>query len=259
MYDSPQCHKWIAKPIARVHSSSMKCQVPPKKTTFTGAVISVASDDFQQIVDLNGRDLCLNSSRDQTGIVSEDIDLYRSIRVSIDGIDACGLLRVGARFHGCQRSGQRRIYNITVVILAVVISTGYISGFMTSSAPDDSYTPMTTYFEGEIVDGKSHKFKTPQAHPWSSTTRTDFAQWNRLPPFQQFASSFRRDSNFPKDTKFLQRTGSDHVFMRWKEQRLSDSRVQGVPGADFDGFYYICCDQKEGKIDGIYYNAYKKR
>lgn len=162
---SPQCHKWITKPIAQIHSSPMKRQVPPKKATFTGAVISVASDDVQQIVDLSGRELCLNSNQDQTGTVSEDIDLYRSIRICVDGIDACGLLRVGARFHGCQRSGQRQIYNITVVILAVIISTGYISGFMTSSAPDDSYAPMTTYFEGEIVDGKTHKFVTPRTYP----------------------------------------------------------------------------------------------
>jgi hypothetical protein len=47
----------------------------------------------------------------------------------------------------------------------------------------------------------------------------------------------------------------DVVFMRWKEHFLvPDHRVEGITGASFAGFYYICYNKRTGDINGYYYH-----
>ena len=49
---------------------------------------------------------------------------------------------------------------------------------------------------------------------------------------------------------------ADHIFMRWKEWFLvPDHRVTSIQGASFEGFYYICFNQVEGRVSGIYFHA----
>ena len=44
--------------------------------------------------------------------------------------------------------------------------------------------------------------------------------------------------------------------MRWKEKFLvPDYRVKEISGASFEGFYYICFNQIDGAISGIYYHS----
>ena len=44
--------------------------------------------------------------------------------------------------------------------------------------------------------------------------------------------------------------------MRWKELFLvPDHRVKSISGASFEGFYYICFDQRVGAVSGIYFHA----
>ena len=44
--------------------------------------------------------------------------------------------------------------------------------------------------------------------------------------------------------------------MRWKEYFLvPDHRVRTISGASFEGFYYICFNQIEGTVTGIYFHA----
>lgn len=44
--------------------------------------------------------------------------------------------------------------------------------------------------------------------------------------------------------------------MRWKEYFLvPDHRVRSISGASFEGFYYICFNQVEGTVAGIYFHA----
>lgn len=44
--------------------------------------------------------------------------------------------------------------------------------------------------------------------------------------------------------------------MRWKEYFLvPDHRVKSISGASFEGFYYICFDQRKGSVSGIYFHA----
>lgn len=50
------------------------------------------------------------------------------------------------------------------------------------------------------------------------------------------------------------------LFMRWKEHFLvPDHRVEGIPGASFEGFYYICYNKSTGDIEGYYYHKTSER
>ena len=52
----------------------------------------------------------------------------------------------------------------------------------------------------------------------------------------------------------------ENIFMRWKEWFLvPDHRVRSIQGASFEGFYYICFNQVERKISGIYFHARSER
>jgi len=49
--------------------------------------------------------------------------------------------------------------------------------------------------------------------------------------------------------------GEDVMFMRWKEHFLvPDHRVEGIAGASFAGFYYICFNKSTGGIEGYYFH-----
>lgn len=53
---------------------------------------------------------------------------------------------------------------------------------------------------------------------------------------------------------------SEHIFMRWKEHFLvPDHRVRTITGASFEGFYYICFNQVQGTVSGIYFHSKSER
>jgi len=44
--------------------------------------------------------------------------------------------------------------------------------------------------------------------------------------------------------------------MRWKEYFLvPDHKVKSITGASFEGFYYICFNQRNGSVSGIYFHS----
>ena len=48
----------------------------------------------------------------------------------------------------------------------------------------------------------------------------------------------------------------ENIFMRWKEHFLvPNHRVRTIHGASFEGFYYICFNQVEGVVHGIYFHS----
>lgn len=48
--------------------------------------------------------------------------------------------------------------------------------------------------------------------------------------------------------------------MRWKEHFLvPDHRVRTISGASFEGFYYICFNQVQGEVNGIYFHSKSER
>lgn len=113
----------------------------------------------------------------------------------------------------------------------------------------EDHPTLTTFFEGEII-GTKHTFKT-RHEAWGATEKTDMNHWARFPAWRPLA----RQAKKPDFTyrNFAQR---EHIFMRWKEYFLvPDHRVRTISGASFEGFYYICFNQIEGTVTGIYFHA----
>ena len=157
--------------------------------------------------------------------------------------------RPGSRFTGTQQS-DRQIYNVDVEINNVSIPDSSVSGYLKICGLTDTHPTLTTYFEGEII-GTRHTFQT--RHPgWGATDKTDMQHWARFPAWRPLAKEARRPGfSFGKGW-----WNRENIFMRWKEHFLvPDHRVRSIQGASFEGFYYICYNQVEGRISGIYFHA----
>ncbi|KAK2760720.1 hypothetical protein FQN54_001955 [Arachnomyces sp. PD_36] len=158
-------------------------------------------------------------------------------------------LRAGNKFVGTQQSDSQ-VYNVDVEIKHVDIAESYLCGYLRIQGLADDHPTLTTFFEGELI-GTKHTFRT--RHPsWGANDRTDFHHWSRFPAWRPLSKAAREQPDFTfRD--FAQR---DNVFMRWKEYFLvPDHRVRTITGASFEGFYYICFNQVEGTVSGIYYHA----
>jgi hypothetical protein len=113
----------------------------------------------------------------------------------------------------------------------------------------DEHPTLTTYFEGEII-GSKYTFLT-QHQDWGSTDKVDLQHWAKFSAFRPFQKQARK-GNFHIPV-VAQR---ENIFMRWKEHFLvPDHRVRTITGASFEGFYYICFNQIQGTVSGIYFHA----
>ena len=113
----------------------------------------------------------------------------------------------------------------------------------------DDHPTLTTYFEGEIV-GNKYTFQT--RHPeWGSNEKVDMQHWGRFPAWRPLAKQAKRP-----DFSFKNYAQRENIFMRWKEYFLvPNHRVRTISGASFEGYYYICFNQTQGSISGIYFHA----
>lgn len=113
----------------------------------------------------------------------------------------------------------------------------------------EDHPTLTTFFEGEII-GTKHTFQTK--HPsWGATDKTDMSHWARFSAWRPLAKKALKPDFTYKN--FAQR---ENIFMRWKEYFLvPDHRVTTIQGASFEGFYYICFNQVQGTVSGIYFHA----
>ncbi|KAF9993617.1 hypothetical protein BGZ80_003956 [Entomortierella chlamydospora] len=76
----------------------------------------------------------------------------------------------------------------------------------------------------------------------------------RFKPFEPMIDTFASEK-FKYDFK-----DKDVIFMRWKEHFLvPDHRVEGINGASFAGFYYICYNKSTGEIDGYYFHRLSEK
>ncbi|KAK5733443.1 hypothetical protein LTR17_009688 [Elasticomyces elasticus] len=157
-------------------------------------------------------------------------------------------LRPGSKFRGTQQS-DRQVYEVQVEIKDVDMSSSFLCGYLRIQGLTDDHPTLTTFFEGEII-GPKHLFKT--THPsWGSSEKVDLQHWARFPAWRPLAKS-AKSPNFTLKG-YQQR---EHLFMRWKEYFLvPDHRVKTITGASFEGFYYICFNQCDGTVSGIYYHA----
>lgn len=117
----------------------------------------------------------------------------------------------------------------------------------------EDHPTLTTFFEGEII-GTKHTFQT-RNEEWGANEKTDIHHWSRFPAWKPLAKQAKRTDFTYRN--FAQR---EHVFMRWKEYFLvPDHRVRTISGASFEGFYYICFNQIEGSVSGVYFHAKSER
>lgn len=124
---------------------------------------------------------------------------------------------------------------------------------MILSGLTEDHPTLTTFFEGEII-GTKHTFQT-RNEEWGANEKTDIHHWSRFPAWKPLAKQAKRTDFTYRN--FAQR---EHVFMRWKEYFLvPDHRVRTISGASFEGFYYICFNQVEGSISGVYFHAKSER
>jgi hypothetical protein len=182
-------------------------------------------------------------------------------------------LHSGSRFVGTQQSDSR-VYNVDVEIKHVDMAESYLCGYLRiqGSSPTrigvllscanfyvypigltEDHPTLTTFFEGEII-GTKHTFQT-RNEAWGANEKTDIHHWSRFPAWKPLAKQAKRTDFTYRN--FAQR---EHVFMRWKEYFLvPDHRVRTISGASFEGFYYICFNQVEGSISGVYFHAKSER
>ncbi|PKY09029.1 vacuolar import and degradation protein [Aspergillus campestris IBT 28561] len=157
-------------------------------------------------------------------------------------------LRPGSKFTGTQQS-DRQVYNVDVEIKHVDMVESYLCGYLRIQGLTEDHPTLTTFFEGEII-GNKHTFKT-RNEAWGATEKTDMIHWARFPAWHPLAKQAKRPDFTYRN--FAQR---EHIFMRWKEYFLvPDHRVRTISGASFEGFYYICFNQVEGTVTGIYFHA----
>ncbi|KAI9888719.1 MAG: hypothetical protein M1814_006488 [Vezdaea aestivalis] len=157
-------------------------------------------------------------------------------------------LRAGSRFEGTQQS-ESQVYDVHVDIKYVDMRESFLCGYLRIQGLTEDHPTLTTYFEGEII-GNKYTFQT--RHPeWGSSEKVDMKHWDRFQAYRPLAKQARKPDFKLKD--FTQR---ENIFMRWKEQFLVPNHtVRTISGASFEGFYYICFNQVNGSISGIYFHA----
>lgn len=161
--------------------------------------------------------------------------------------EPCSLLRPGLRFEGLQRVcfGRHKAeeqWKVGVTLLACDHATGVVSGRMHASNLPDEAEPVTTYFEGEVVDNVSHTFSTPC---WGATAASDLVHWQQLPGFSALQGEvLAHGGRAPSLAK------QPYIYMRWKEQmfleRGSECRLS------IAGFYYLAIHRITGEVSGRY-------
>lgn len=113
----------------------------------------------------------------------------------------------------------------------------------------EDHPTLTTYFEGEII-GSKYSFLT-QHQDWGSTDKVDLQHWSKFSAFRPYQKQARKGSLYIPNL-----AQKENIFMRWKEHFLvPDHRVRTISGASFEGFYYICFNQIQGTVSGIYFHA----
>ena len=67
---------------------------------------------------------------------------------------------------------------------------GYVAGCMEASNVPDMPAPVTTFFEGEIIDNVHNTFFTAD---WDACADTDFLHWSKFVPFRQLRAEVVRN------------------------------------------------------------------
>ncbi len=108
-----------------------------------------------------------------------------------------------------------------------------------------AHARVETFWEGHIVDGRSHGFLTGA---WGADAATDLRHWSQFGPFAALRSRVAAGAAADIDCGAL-----PHIYMRWKERCFVN--VSADCGLTIAGFYYICLSRADGVINGFYFDA----
>ncbi|KUJ07992.1 vesicle-mediated transport protein-like protein Vid24 [Mollisia scopiformis] len=157
-------------------------------------------------------------------------------------------LRAGSKYRGTQQS-ERQVYDVQVEIKHVDMRESFLCGYLRIQGLTEDHPTLTTYFEGEII-GSKYTFFT-QHQDWGSTDKVDLQHWAKFSAYRPFQKQVKKGH-----MHIPQLAQRENIFMRWKEHFLvPDHRVRTISGASFEGFYYICFNQIQGTVSGIYFHA----
>ncbi|ETN36216.1 uncharacterized protein HMPREF1541_08493 [Cyphellophora europaea CBS 101466] len=166
------------------------------------------------------------------------------------------LFRPFAKYTGTQQS-DRQMYNVCVTLLTIDIAQATLSGYLEICGLTPDHPELTTFFTGEIIGGpkQKHSFRTKDPS-WGASNKTDMTHWARFPAWRPLSAYAKNDIEFVHPVDGGDWWQQEHIFMRWKEHFLvPDYKLRSIQGASFEGFYYICLNQMEGKISGIYFHS----
>jgi hypothetical protein len=174
---------------------------------------------------------------------------YEFSNIRIMPTSPSSFLRPGSKFKGTQQS-ERQVYDVHVEIKYVDLRESFLCGYLRIQGLTPDNPTLTTYFEGEII-GSKYGFITKH-EDWGATEKVDLNHWSKFTAFRPYKSQVRKGGAVP----IANLTQRDNIFMRWKEHFLvPDHRVRTINGASFEGFYYICFNQKKGDVSGIYFHS----
>lgn len=161
-----------------------------------------------------------------------------------------------AKYTGTQQS-DRQIYNVTVTILTVDMQQCTLSGYLEICGLTPDHPKLTTFFTGEIIGGPEQQYSFRTKDPaWGASNKTDMTHWARFPSWRPLSTHAKNDIEFVHPVDGGDWWQEEHVFMRWKEHFLvPDHKLRSIQGASFEGFYYICLNQIQGSISGIYFHS----
>ncbi|ODQ81950.1 hypothetical protein BABINDRAFT_160167 [Babjeviella inositovora NRRL Y-12698] len=183
-------------------------------------------------------------------------------------------LKANSTFMGSQQSRQSA-YEVSVLFKQVDLSQNCLSGYLSISGLTEGYPEIITYFEAEIIGCRTNEreapvsFLTNRHEEWGSSDRVDIQHWLKFPSFMNLIQShFDVDIDTSGEsvtpemiTQLVERMSAGDIFdeniiyMRWKEKFLvPDAKITDITGASFSGFYYVCFDQRNGSISGLYFH-----
>jgi glucose-induced degradation protein 4 len=166
------------------------------------------------------------------------------------------LFQANSRYKGTQQS-DRQIYKVSVTILTVDMDACTTTGYLQICDLTADHPTLTTFFTGEIIGGPSQKYSFRTTTPaWGASDKTDMTHWARFPAWRSLSAQAKQDLNFTHPSDNSPWWQQENIFMRWKEHFLvPDHKLKSIQGASFEGFYYICLNQVEGRISGIYFHS----
>ena len=161
-----------------------------------------------------------------------------------------------AKYAGTQQS-DRQIYNVAVTVLTVDREQCTVSGYLEICGLTPDHPKLTTFFTGEIIGGPDQRYSFRTKDPtWGASNKTDMTHWARFPAWRPLSPFAKNDLEFAHPIEGGDWWQQEHVFMRWKEHFLvPDYKLRSIQGASFEGFYYICLNQLQGTISGIYFHS----